>query len=164
MAAQVALHGYLFLSTLPARGATCHSIGMGPIIFHFYPRSPRGERPAERQKAIAENHISIHAPREGSDRPGLGYPRRHQHFYPRSPRGERHSPTISMWSFSHFYPRSREGSDAEQYQATFGEVVISIHAPREGSDWARGHLDDVEPGDFYPRSPRGERPLMMMGL
>ena len=33
-----------FLSTLPVRGAT-----------------------AERQKAIAENHISIHAPREGSD-------------------------------------------------------------------------------------------------
>ena len=35
---------------------------------------------------------------------------------------------------------------------------ISIHAPREGSDWPKG----VRPQGrfhFYPRSPRGERPV-----
>ena len=35
---------------------------------------------------------------------------------------------------------------------------ISIHAPREGSDW-RGALAPAGAGDFYPRSPRGERPI-----
>ena len=58
----------------------------------FYPRSPRGDRPAERQKAIAENHISIHAPREGSDYRGeYCRGRSGADFYPRSPRGERRS-------------------------------------------------------------------------
>ena len=41
--------------------------------------------------------------------------------------------------------------------------MISIHAPREGSDrcrcgrrrWPRSH--------FYPRSPRGERPFLVIG-
>ena len=56
-----------FLSTLPARGATLHSVLTGSPNRHFYPRSPRGERPGC---------------------PALP-PRRGSHFYPRSPRGER---------------------------------------------------------------------------
>src|SRR5699024_9567829 len=57
-----------FLSTLPARGAT------GVLVLHWVPEL-----------------ISIHAPREGSDlRQAIAI----QHildFYPRSPRGERQS-------------------------------------------------------------------------
>ena len=34
---------------------------------------------------------------------------------------------------------------------------ISIHAPREGSD-ELGRCGTADRGDFYPRSPRGERP------
>ena len=34
-----------FLSTLPAWGATLVGIFLIPLIVHFYPRSPRGERP-----------------------------------------------------------------------------------------------------------------------
>src|SRR5699024_9132420 len=33
---------------------------------------------------------------------------------------------------------------------------ISIHAPREGSDWSWPCKRQTSP-DFYPRSPRGER-------
>ena len=35
-----------FLSTLPARGATGAVIAQCDVIVYFYPRSPRGERPA----------------------------------------------------------------------------------------------------------------------
>ena len=34
----------LFLSTLPARGATMHRFPNGKVYIDFYPRSPRGER------------------------------------------------------------------------------------------------------------------------
>ena len=56
-----------FLSTLPARGATC------PIC----------------AKITANRNISIHAPREGSDPGCPARPGRQSDFYPRSPRGER---------------------------------------------------------------------------
>ena len=123
-----------FLSTLPARGATVRPFtwDIQPMISihapregsdpeppggyerpgHFYPRSPRGERPAWQSPADALLWISIHAPREGSDggqRPA-GPGRRD--FYPRSPRGE------------------RRGGMVRDQQRT----AISIHAPREGSD------------------------------
>ena len=38
---------------------------------NFYPRSPRGERPEAKDDMMAKLEISIHAPREGSDRLGL---------------------------------------------------------------------------------------------
>ena len=83
---------YLFQSTLPARGATRRHLYMRSRPRHFNPRSPRGERPArtgpnaagrgnfnprsprgERLHRVVDpalcQPISIHAPREGSDRP-----------------------------------------------------------------------------------------------
>ena len=64
----------------------------------------------------ADNAISIHAPREGSDAVDVvlsGVD--NLHFYPRSPRGERPAAL-----------------------APAGRYGISIHAPREGSDfWSR---------------------------
>ena len=57
-------------------------------------------------------------------------------FYPRSPRGERHLTA---------------GQAAR-------ETVISIHAPREGSDCTDAR-DSPTRAYFYPRSPRGERHL-----
>ena len=59
----------LFLSTLPARGATPAGSGTGLGHHHFYPRSPRGER----------RRAGRWPPSPGCD------------FYPRSPRGERPS-------------------------------------------------------------------------
>ena len=79
----------LFLSTLPARGATGKRHHRKRTIRYFYPRSPRGERPSElrakrscylflstlpargataaKEAPDDESRISIHAPREGSD-------------------------------------------------------------------------------------------------
>ena len=56
-----------FLSTLPARGATWTAFWLPAHREHFYPRSPRGERPAAVSEEVAKMAISIHAPREGSD-------------------------------------------------------------------------------------------------
>ena len=80
----------IFLSTLPAWGATCpptgytisssisiHAPRVGSDVLHhiksylnhyFYPRSPRGERLAIRQTMGGNISISIHAPRVGSDK------------------------------------------------------------------------------------------------
>ena len=168
----------IFLSTLPARGAT----GSG---------QQRRETP----------RISIHAPREGSD-PG-GPITRHTggHFYPRSPRGERHEvisglvlpdvflstlpargatgrPTLQSTRRPISIHAPREGSD-QAMQIAIKLQEISIHAPREGSDSPApvgqlepGHISIHAPregsdaphlegmptkGNFYPRSPRGER-------
>ena len=57
-----------FLSTLPARGATKAFRGLRRVQAHFYPRSPRGERPVSQYVFARFFEISIHAPREGSDR------------------------------------------------------------------------------------------------
>ena len=58
---------FAFLSTLPARGATAPLVLLLPSTAYFYPRSPRGERRPQRGRDNVLGHISIHAPREGSD-------------------------------------------------------------------------------------------------
>ena len=78
-----------FLSTLPARGATVHGLGL-----------------------LGRVRISIHAPREGSDLRLFCALSSAVDFYPRSPRGERHMIRASVRAAG----------------------FISIHAPREGSD------------------------------
>ena len=57
----------IFLSTLPARGATHRGLDF----------------------VKAGGQISIHAPREGSDYLRDGARKSQKDFYPRSPRGER---------------------------------------------------------------------------
>ena len=126
---------------------------------NFNPRSPRGERqatnnadnhnqqfqstlPARGATLLQQQHrqtrpISIHAPREGSDRRMRYIERRlAEHFNPRSPRGER---PISL-----------------QFSAS--SSAISIHAPREGSDAVIVYFLSFL-SNFNPRSPRGERPM-----
>ena len=58
----------LFQSTLPARGATMDMMPHLLISCHFNPRSPRGERRAHLSLIDTVHFISIHAPREGSDK------------------------------------------------------------------------------------------------
>ena len=57
----------LFLSTLPARGATPRVVRLKTGPANFYPRSPRGERRSPIVTQLSTPQISIHAPREGSD-------------------------------------------------------------------------------------------------
>ena len=88
-AAMSLYHLIKFQSTLPVRGATpatCRSLGR---LEHFNPRSPCGERHPQGAQIQQGPHISIHAPRAGSD---TGDPARAPlslNFNPRSPCGER---------------------------------------------------------------------------
>ena len=124
----------LFLSTLPAWGATRRPFTPLFSRANFYPRSPRGERP----QSICSSSLSVRflstLPAWGATGPLPGGEIRLHNFYPRSPRGERLTPTGgpgSLW-------------------------VISIHAPRVGSD-IHDIIYDQGNKNFYPRSPRGER-------
>ena len=49
----------------------------------------------------------------------------------------------------------------DQFRSAFRQVPISIHAPRVGSDEARGCYYR-RPHDFNPRSPRGERRTFLL--
>ena len=125
----------VFLSTLPARGATSNFFRRMRMGSYFYPRSPRGER-----QRYANGDTSVM--RFLSTLPARGATSRRRknckaskiHFYPRSPRGERRA-------YDGLRPR---------------KGLISIHAPREGSDTRPAGVPELLQ-DFYPRSPRGER-------
>ena len=111
----------IFLSTLPARGATSDAGTFRPrqrISIHA-PREGSDGRNALGN--ALDPAISIHAPREGSDRPKRGRWPPRPHFYPRSPRGERRC--------QYRHPRCR--------------CDISIHAPREGSDTGHSQAGGV---------------------
>ena len=56
-----------FQSTLPGWGATPWRGGVSSRCFDFNPRSPDGERPEPHRNTLDRFHISIHAPRMGSD-------------------------------------------------------------------------------------------------
>ena len=123
--------------------------------------------------------ISIHAPRVGSDWGMPGAAGAAFYFNPRSPWGERHFAHLVLWLDFYFNPRSpwgeRQGSKKEKgnkkhfnprspcgERLTEGRIwpetrLISIHAPRVGSDRARAQPGN-RPNYFNPRSPCGERP------
>ena len=110
-AAAKAFEKHLFQSTLPARGAT----------------------DAEAELAEAKN-ISIHTPREGSDKAGAESNENDTNFNPHSPRGERPriAPTCrSRTSFQSTLPARGATVSDGLYRIV---QSISIHTPREGSD------------------------------
>ncbi len=122
-----------FQSTLPARGATTKPRSRhSPTVFQST-LPARGATAARGYLALSEL-ISIHAPREGSDKRRLGADKVNRKFQSTLPaRG------ATYWT-----------------SCVTAKLKISIHAPREGSD--AGYLFiNQNMGDFNPRSPRGER-------
>ena len=126
-------------------------------VWHFYPRSPQGERPGTVLVLRGRSRISIHAPREGSDL-------------------FKHHTWRPAWTFLSTLPARGATRPARSKPRS---KEISIHAPREGSDRrplrgatfsspflstlpARGAtvahcVERHSAAHFYPRSPRGER-------
>ena len=108
---------------------------MQPSLY-FYPRPPRGGRPAQLSPA-----------------------QHPQHFYPRPPRGGRHSfqnPGVPPYEFLST-PSARRAT--QHSLATVIHIRISIHALREEGDALRTPTITTT-SDFYPRPPRGGRPLL----
>ena len=145
---------------------------------NFNPRSPHGERRA-RQASAGSRPISIHAPRMGSDlvvivtfflpwrfqstlpawgatSPPRQSSRRWCNFNPRSPHGERlkhlrHERGLTQFqSTLPAWGATEVGAKYNNYE------LISIHAPRMGSDF-RTRFPFSLPLYFNPRSPHGER-------
>ena len=75
----------------------------------FNPRSPWGERPGLINKHTHRSHISIHAPRGGSDQQMCDYITLALHFNPRSPWGERPAVQSYLQVLRYFNPRSPWG-------------------------------------------------------
>ena len=118
----------------PREGSDCRILALTFFLRYFYPRSPRGERHNNNTaKTIAQ--ISIHAPREGSDWNGTAEQKKEQLFLSTLPaRGATPMATTSQGIRSHFYPRSPRGERRGRPAQRGLPLLISIHAPREGSD------------------------------
>ena len=94
----------------------------------------------------------------------MGGTSRTSYFNPRSPRGERHFLffcSVPLTLISIHAPRG--GSDSATIKSNIANSMISIHAPRGGSDKLRFILHRKNP-NFNPRSPRGERPSAKHGF
>ncbi len=192
-----------FQSTLPARGATANGVLSVQGNNDFNPRSPHGERRircctsrrgryfnprsphGERLVVLIDNGLPIKDfnPRSphGERRDGRARKKiKEIYFNPRSPHGERPLFFQHLHRHRDFNPRSPHGERQTSPRRIPVRAMISIHAPRTGSDtvqrprrWTRRRFQSTLPargattteracssrtGHFNPRSPHGERP------
>ena len=103
-----------FLSTLPARGATHGPAAQTGGPAHFYPRSPRGERPALFGAVFAA----------------------HQFLSTLPARGATILQSVAYTPIQFLSTLPVRGATPTRRQM-FPDQIISIHAPREGSDQTR---------------------------
>ena len=83
-------YGLKFLSTPSARRATCRLLCSPDAQFYFYPRPPRGGRPAHgTQQVSCLLFLSTPSARRATRR-SLSTAFSRPYFYPRPPRGGRH--------------------------------------------------------------------------
>ena len=151
---------YIFQSTLPARGATVRPSGRRIPACHFNPRSPHGERRISKESARKFMRISIHAPRTGSDGSSVSLARIAFDFNPRSPHGERRFHSIQAPSLDLFQSTlpARGATRTEACAALPSEFQSTL--PARGATTTAGRAFTRQ-RDFNPRSPHGERPVMM---
>ena len=129
------LGGETFLSTPSARRATCCRWGSSPGCVYFYPRPPRGGRPTKGASFLLPSRF-------------LSTPsaRRATSFAD----GAHLLHGISIHAL-------REEGDGES-GVNVDQTKISIHALREEGDCS-GNTGKSSWANFYPRPPRGGRPL-----
>ena len=153
------LHRYVkFQSTLPGWGAT---LTLTPAVCcpaDFNPRSPDGERHSPPDISGNVVHISIHAPRMGSDKTirrlracassiSIHAPRMGSDngIYGTQAQDVIFQSTLPGW-----------GATCAVFDHLRHGIGISIHAPRMGSD-LRATSHATRATHFNPRSPDGER-------
>ena len=124
----------IFQSTLPAWGATYCAREISMAFPYFNPRSPRGERPSRRHTGTAATqNFNPRSPR-GERRLACRELCYLFDFNPRSPRGERLRRIRPRPGRHDFNPRSPRGERLRRARCLERLDVISIHAPRVGSD------------------------------
>ena len=124
-----------FQSTLPVRGATCFDDNFKPVAVISIHAPRAGSDNLCRCPRSRPQGISIHAPRAGSDQRRLTKTTAKTYFNPRSPCGERRRhPYKARGARKHFNPRSPCGERQLPFFCIGDHALISIHAPRAGSD------------------------------
>ena len=146
----------IFLSTPSARRATAYRHSQADVV-NFYPRPPQGGRRKLLDHLIRERAISIHALRKEGDVFGMLPFRSVKNFYPRPPRGGR-PPVVARG-----YPSAkisihalREGATSVVTRPSVSLAFLSTPSARRD---AGPQLRERPERDFYPRPPRGGRPL-----
>ena len=128
-------------------------------MLDFYPRSPRGER-LRFQPISAFNPAFLSTlPARGATYGRKCYIKVFGFLSTLPARG-----ATDAFGFSRFWliisiHAPREGSDGWLLSGLHCGRDISIHAPREGSDRCQSSKHSSAT-NFYPRSPRGERPII----
>ena len=122
----------------PREGSDSGKISDKYSTENFNPRSPRGERLASACNASWSILISIHAPREGSDDTDWQYGLTRDGFQSTLPaRGATWLASTAIPRLTDFNPRSPRGERRAGPLPRGDAAIISIHAPREGSDYSR---------------------------
>ena len=122
----------------------------------FYPRSPCGERRRRGDKAVLRYLISIHALLAESDQPTRRLPQRPLNFYPRSPCGERLGRYYASGGIGVFLSTLslRRATHCSAIASAMPGFLSTLSLRRATSN-CDGRRSDS--GNFYPRSPCGER-------
>ena len=146
----------VFLSTLPARGATRSCSAHPHPMCYFYPRSPRGERLVLLGLLYFDKLFLSTLPARGATPPSPRICRASTFLSTLPARG-------ATWMAASASPASSPFLSTLPARGATGvrdmvrpPGIISIHAPREGSDQFLAAAD-ADTDNFYPRSPRGER-------
>ena len=144
----------LFQSTLPARGAT-RTYGGGKVRTKFQSTLPARGATSDNVALALFFHISIHAPRTGSDQGAVQKIKPLDNFNPRSPHGERHCRPLfflAVRSFQSTLPARGATNSAWRKTSVSG---FQSTLPARGATL----LDNRQGVSSYfnPRSPHGER-------
>ena len=119
----------------------------------------REEGDLDPSQSLRGVRISIHALREeGDTSPPSTTPVSSRNFYPRPPRGGRLVGRCLVVRTTEFLstPSARRATTSEDFHCI--REPISIHALREEGDTLY-HKSSLTMRDFYPRPPRGGRPI-----
>ena len=121
---------------------------------YFNPRSPHGERPAHQSEDDDKPHISIHAPRMGSDQGEIVRVRVRQYFNPRPRMGSDVNPSTPVVTMGIFQSTPPAWGATVRLYFPLNVRRISIHAPRMGSDVSCECIS-ARQAYFNPRSRMG---------
>ena len=130
----------------------------------FYPRPPRGGRRCQEERKAHRKGISIHALREEGDITCCSRSSRHSDFYPRPPRGGRRLSCRHLLDAVQISIHAlREEGDIPVIKQYFGaNAFLSTPSARRATGVSCPSM--VRKANFYPRPPRGGRPLFAQGL
>ena len=171
---------FQFLSTPSARRATFSPINSFQCSHNFYPRPPRGGRPASAFSVFSAScyfyprpprggrhllsfqicinrFISIHALREEGDKQNEHFAKNKRYFYPRPPRGGRRGISfLLLHLFRISIHALREEGDYRTKQHKRAERrFLSTPSARRATPAGRGNV--LQLSNFYPHPPRGGR-------